>query len=418
MLFSPFSAGQVILPEQLELRRAIELALANNPELKAAEYRFEGRQQFTRFSDVRSNPSVTLQTENWRFSRNPAFVPSNEVDLFAFVTQPIATNDKRSKRFEVASTHERMAELELEGLRWRIQQEVKLAFWQALAAQKELELVRENLSYFSDITEYHRIRVQEGAMAEADLIRVLLEEKRIELQEAQAELEAQTARARLLRAMGSPAHSTTFKVADLPLKQPINGGITRNELIRTAQNRRLEVQLARTRVESARSQLQLETALGRPDLEVIFGYKRSSGFDTLLGGVHIPLPLFDKNLSEISVSRSEVDRTEAVLEGTIRRAISEVSESVESLKKRYSMLMELERGMLDRAEESWRISRAAYQEGATDLLRLLDSQRALNEITRLYTQTQMAYQINLVELETAVGKTDLAVGTEIFDSEP
>ncbi|HLV02914.1 MAG TPA: TolC family protein [Acidobacteriota bacterium] len=403
--------------ERLDLQQAIELALSNNPQLQAAEHRLEGRRQFTRFSDVRPNPSITLQTENWRFSRNPAFVPGDELDLFAFITQPLVRGDKRTRRFEVASEDQRLAELELEALRWQIQQEVKLAYWQALATQKELNLLKENLSYFNEITEYHRVRVREGVMAEADLIRVLLEEKRMELEIARAELEAQRARSRLLRSMGSPAQTPDFQLVDLPLTHPTRAGVGRSELIETAVTRRFEVRIAQARAERARSQLALENALAKPDWEVIFGYKRNSGFDTLLAGLHIPLPLFDKNLSEISMSRSEVDRTEATLEGTIRRVVSEVNESIGSLQKHYSVLIEMERGILDRAKESWQISRAAYEEGATDLLRLLDSQRALNEVNRLYTESQMRYQISLIELETSVGEADLNIGMEVL-SEP
>jgi outer membrane protein TolC len=70
--------------------------------------------------------------------------------------------------------------------------------------------------------------------------------------------------------------------------------------------------------------------------------------------------------------------------------------------------------VLDQAEESFRISLAAYQEGGTDLLRLLDAQRARNETRLLQTQAEMAYRIGLVELEASVGEENLSISQELL----
>ena len=78
------------------------------------------------------------------------------------------------------------------------------------------------------------------------------------------------------------------------------------------------------------------------------------------------------------------------------------------------MLRQVRDRVLDQAEESLRISLAAYQEGATDLLRLLDAQRSRNETRLLQTQAEMSYRIGLVELEAAVGEENLSVTEELF----
>lgn len=74
--------------------------------------------------------------------------------------------------------------------------------------------------------------------------------------------------------------------------------------------------------------------------------------------------------------------------------------------------------MLDRAEESWSIALAAYREGATDLLRLLDAQRSRNEIRLLDIRTRFEFQIGLVELENAVGEENLPIGSELLIVKP
>jgi hypothetical protein len=51
-------------------------------------------------------------------------------------------------------------------------------------------------------------------------------------------------------------------------------------------------------------------------------------------------------------------------------------------------------------------------------LRLLDAQRARNEIRLLQTQAEMAYQAGLVELEAAVGQENLVVSQELLRDIP
>jgi outer membrane protein TolC len=59
---------------------------------------------------------------------------------------------------------------------------------------------------------------------------------------------------------------------------------------------------------------------------------------------------------------------------------------------------------LPQAEESRTITLAAYEEGAIDLLPLLEAQRTRSEIRRQYFQTLFDYHASLIELELAVGR--------------
>ena len=55
------------------------------------------------------------------------------------------------------------------------------------------------------------------------------------------------------------------------------------------------------------------------------------------------------------------------------------------------------------AEETARIAAAAYREGGTDLLRLLDAQRLQLETQLVYVQALVDYRLAVVNLETAMG---------------
>ena len=97
---------------------------------------------------------------------------------------------------------------------------------------------------------------------------------------------------------------------------------------------------------------------------------------------------------------------------------NDVAAALSKVRRRYALLKQTQSGILKRAEESFQIALAAYQEGATSLLRLLDAQQARNEIRLLRSQTEMEFELGLVELETSVGKENLSVGEELLREIP
>jgi hypothetical protein len=171
------------LPPELSLSKAVELASARHADLAAASAHVSGTEGLRRQATVLPNPSLTFQSENWRFDGPVPFQPGRELDLFAFLSQPIEMGGKRSRRMDLAKQDSFIAELERKGIEWRIRQDVKQSYWRALLAQQEWELMKENARTFQQIIEYHRVRVEQGAMAEADLIRVKLEGERLSLSE-------------------------------------------------------------------------------------------------------------------------------------------------------------------------------------------------------------------------------------------
>ncbi len=60
--------------------------------------------------------------------------------------------------------------------------------------------------------------------------------------------------------------------------------------------------------------------------------------------------------------------------------------------------------MLTRTDEVYRIETAAYREGGSNILRLLDAERSRIETLVMYTRALSELQQSAVALETAQGK--------------
>jgi outer membrane protein TolC len=403
------------LPSELTLDAAVERALARHGAVAGAAARIPGAEALVRQAGLAGNPTFILQMENWRFTGNPGFRPGHDLDLFAYLTQPFQINDKRARRIDAARQDSRLAEIELALTRWKVRQDVRRAFWTALAAQRQLELLAEAGRTFQKVIDYHRIRVEQGAMAEADLIKVRLEGERIALSENAAAADADRTRLELLRAMGETDLQSHFRLSggDLP-PAGASGQIGASALFDRARAKRHEVLLAKALVDRARAQLELQHAQVRPDATALFGYKRTAGFDTLLAGVSVPLPVFNRNQGHIAYSMSEVDRAQALLRAALAHVDAEVALALAGLRRRRAALAQMETGMLDRAEESWKIALAAYQEGGFDLLRMLDAQRARQDVQLLHSRAQADYRLAMLDLEAAVGEENLPIGEDLL----
>lgn len=154
---------------------------------------------------------------------------------------------------------------------------------------------------------------------------------------------------------------------------------------------------AREAVEQARASLRLEQANAKPDPDVQVGYKRTAvpgafsvqaiAVDTLFGSVTIPLPIRNRNQGQIAAAVSGITAAESSLASTEALVRSDLATAQKDYESRKRLLDETLRAMRDRAQEVYKISDAAYREGSTDILRLLDAERARIDPQMLYIRT-------------------------------
>ncbi len=404
----PLAAGEI--PSKLTLPQAIDLALEQHPEIRAAEAKVKGGEGLVQQAGLRPNPNFTFQIENWRFYGEPALQPGRDMDWFAYLSQPIETGNKRRLRVELSRAESARYQWDKQVLIWKIRQTVKQSFWKTMAAQKELDLAMAVQSDFQTVLQYHQNRFEQGALAEADLIKVRLEGERLDLSTQNALMNSEQARIELLKTMAIPGVSHTWQLIAPEFSVLPSEGISLKELLEKAGRNRGEIRTLQLQQEEVESRLSLQKSQAKPNLEAILGYKRTEGWNTLLGGISIPIPFFDRNQGNLLSSQQEIRQIREQSRAALLQAEKEIEQAVAALRRRHLILRQLQKGMVERAEESWMIALAAYREGGSDLLRLLDAQRSRNEIRLLLHRTQIDFQLNLIDLENAVGEENLPVG--------
>lgn len=389
---------------RLSLEDCVAQTLSKHPLLEAAQARIAGADEARRFVGVRPNPTLTIQTENWRAWQQPPFSFGRETDIFVFGTQRYETAGKAARRIELAERQLNQTQTEIEVLRRQLRQEIIRRFWTALQSQTLLEIVRENRNDLDGLVQYNTTRLKEGFISEWELIRVRLEQQTLLNQEASVALELERAKLDLLKAIGETRFDTNFQ-----LTEPNTAGsplltAELEQLRNEALIQRPEVVSLRSKIESERANLKLQQANARPDWEFSAGYKRTGGLNTAIAYVTVPLPIFDKNRAEIGRASAAITSTELQLMAEENYIRAEIEATHRAAKKLAERLGEMQKDFLQHADESRNIALVAYREGAADLYKLLEAQRARNEARLLYHRTQLELQLALAELELATGK--------------
>lgn len=385
--------------EALSLDDAVERALRSHPRLAVESARIAAAEGLETQAGFRPNPRLTIQSENWTFAGPPNQpVVSTFTDQFLFASQILETAGKRQRRLDVAEATVGVVQQDREVAIRQIAARVKLAYWSAAGAQRVVSLLRENQQNLRQAVDYHEIQVREGAIPEADLVRVRLEHDRGSVVLESAIREADAARIALQREMGEAAFP------DLRLTEALeSAGVPPVIDVETALAARADLQRIKRTIDQAQANLRLQHAVARPDLEVLGGYKRTLGFNTFLWGIQFSLPFSNRNQGNIAAATGDVRAAESsvtALEAQIRAEIAAAQRDVETRRLRIASLLSTS---LAGANESVEIARAAYREGGTDLLRLLDAERTHIELEVLNVRMLTEYRQSLVTLETVLG---------------
>jgi cobalt-zinc-cadmium efflux system outer membrane protein len=379
--------------------QAIERAMRSHHLLAAGQARVDAAHGTGRQAALRPNPRLFLQNENTRFGTAATpFRFAQETDNFAYASQVLEAPGKRESRLELSSELIRRREAEVDVLRATIAYKVAAAYWAAAGAERTRDVLRSSLENFQQIVQYHRDRVREGALAEADLIRIDLERGQIAVQAQNAEQDARRLRLELFREMGEAEQPGAVLTGDLSDVRPFVSVSAEEGLAM-----RRDLQLARQVIRHMRAGTRVEQLNARPDPELLFGYKRSTGFNTFIGGVQISLPFRNRNQGAIAASFAETKAAEFDLRAAEQSARNEIAAVQGDYQQKFRLVTETLPRMRGQAEDTVQIARAVYREGASDLLRLLDAERIALQTELLFIRSLTEYRLALVNLQAATG---------------
>ncbi|QEG41285.1 TolC family protein [Roseimaritima ulvae] len=391
--FSEQSAG-------LTLEAIESIALANNPtvaELFATTQKAAG---FKTQVGLRANPSIGYQATQ--------LADQGTDQHTVFISQTIITADKLALNRSVLNEAIRAQLMQLEAQKYRIGTDIRVAFYDALAAQQRVNLIQEFQSVADtgvDLAEQLK-EAQEGSQLEVVQAKVQQNEIRLALRQAQVQFDA--AWRELAALAGNPNMTAEPLQGTLPSEEAeLDWPSVASTMIASSP----EVQAAQARINQARANICRQEVQPIPNLDVQFAAGVDNGTDNGLINLQIgaPIPVFNKNQGNICAARAEYARASRELDriqNSIKARLAAVSRDYDS------SLVAVEQytsDILPNAKEGLRLAELAYKAGETSFVQVLIARRT-------YFDTNLQYIVSQQQLAQARARVDGFVLTGALDA--
>lgn len=392
--------------DYLSLETAMDQFLRKNLSVEAARLEVGVAQAERIGARLRPRPGLTISAENLRLSGE---TPANRLQEYGIsVAQPIELGNRRALRMEVAERAVSVSEARLMEVLRRQLFDVKRTYYESVLARVLLDIEQENRDNFEGLVKFNTVRFEEGYIAEGDLIKVRLERTKFDFAVANAELALRRAKIRLLELIGEGDFDRALRVETSNRLQVPPVDLNLAQLKETALVNRPEIKVAEAQLALAGVSIKLERSEAKGEVTPYVGYKRVGVDNTVLAGVTVPLPIGNRNQSGIARAEAEQKVSETNLNLVRNRTLAEVETAYRAYETAREQVRAYEAGLLKQADESREIQLGAYQEGATELITLIEAQKTRTEVRANYYRAIFDYYTSIFQLELATG-TDIKI---------
>lgn len=390
----------------------VRRAIANNGEIAAARLDIERARARLVQAGLRPNPSVSFEQLTEKFTGTG----SDRATGITF-SLPIELGGKRERRLELAQAEVTAAEVEVMNRERRLANEIRIAYIEATAILRELEII-ENIDHLNkQIGQVVEARVKEGDTAAIELSLIEIEGNRLHIRTLLNESHLQGTLTRLKSLTGmDPNESLRLREAITSPLLPVLP-TTKEEAIEVAMRTRPDLKLAQQNEAVAQATLMLARAQVVPDIIPFTKYS----FDHTITDLPIPLipvpnrgrfltfgfsiglPIFNKNQggkAEASITILQAQRRRIYVETVVR---AEVSNAYERYQRMQSILQTFENTVITRTQNNVLAMHEAYKIGAFSIRDLLAEQRRLLDFQREFIEALTERYRAMVDLQTAIG---------------
>ena len=393
----------------LTLRALLDSVRINHPAIQATASRMRAAQGLRTTAGLFGNPVLSYQTDQTPFPGGHALVGmSRETMITAMV--PLESFYQRRPRVARADAEIRAAEADLMSVRQQVGLDASAAYYRLAIAQIDVETTQDLAGWLDSVVAYNRPRVREGVASEADLIRSTIERDRVVAEGAMQQAELLRARAALRAYLPGANGVITATINDVPFRQPATliGDGTSDAALQAGAQTRGEVRAATARVTAWSAAVSAERSMTVRQLGATVGAMQTMGQASMIAGLSMPLPIFDRNRGEIMRANAQRDVAQFELAAQQRAANASVRGAYDAallLTDRANVLTQPDTSnLLRRAEQSRRIALGAYREGAVPLLQVIDAARTWADSRRTYYRLVFEQQQSILMLLVALGQ--------------
>jgi cobalt-zinc-cadmium efflux system outer membrane protein len=376
--------------EPLTLERLERLALERNPTLRQATAAIEVARGLQKQAGLYPNPVIHYHGEELgQEGRAGQHGPRLE--------QIIVTGGKLRAARNVRGREVAQVRALQVGQAAAVRLNVRVLFYQALAAQERIQVRTRLLTIASETLETSRELHNIGLVKESELLQAQVETDRTRLSLNQATADRFRVWQQLGAIVGDPELSAPRPLAGSleTLPPRLDPGAELQRLV----EQNPAVSVAQAGVGRAEAMLRRQRAERTPNLNLSFGPSYDYNSRRVIWEVDLalPLPLFNRNQGNIQAAKAEIEHARAEVERVRLSVQSQFGPALTQYETSLRLVEDYRQSVLPTAARAYELTLNAYRRGAESFDQVLMAQRT-------FFQTQSDYVDALQKIQEAVAQ--------------
>lgn len=391
----------------VKLDSLIEEVLENNPEIRAAQRRWEAFKE--KVPQARSLPDPMLGLGIISLPTNFSFRDEDMTMKEISISQMFPFYGKRRLMGEMAEKEAEAVLNEIQEKMNRIIKEVKSTYFELSYNYRSIEITQKNKEILENFIKIAETQYSVGMGVQQDVIKAHIEVSKMVDELLMLDQKKKALEAKLIALLNRPSDSSFGKPEEVNFKKI---PLSIEELQKMAIDINPTLQGMRKMIEAKQKAHELAKKEYYPDLTFRVAYgQRDNGpemkrRDMLTGMVEINIPIFyqSKQGRKVAETVAEIQSIEAQYRAMKNEIHSMIIDVVSMLQRTERQLELYKTGIIPQASLQVSSAMSAYRVGKVDFMTLLDSQMTLYQYELDYYRALTEYEKNKANLEAVVGK--------------
>jgi outer membrane protein TolC len=401
-----FSSASFVLAQEdagdnnLNLKEIIEIALQENPELRAMRQSWEAAKAKIPQAKDFADPSFSMMFSG---------VPGRGADIMQpndsmyRITQMLPFPGKRGLKEKIASKGAEISGKNYEAKKLGIISKVKMAYYNLYMAHKAIEINEENVQLRRHFLEVAQTKYATGQVPQHDVIKAQIELARLMNEDITLQQQKETAEAMLNVLLNRQPQSLLGIPEDFELTL---FNYTLEGLQQIVLEKRPELQASSIAIGKNEAAYALAKRNYYPNFMLMFermGGQRGSGSWNAMIGINVPLFFRDKYDYKVKETQANIEASRASYEKMRNMALFEIKDLLVKLQTAQRLENLFRTTHIPLAEQGLKAAETGYIAGAVDYLNLIESERMLFNFKLKYYNALTNVQKLRAQLEKAVG---------------
>lgn len=383
------------------LDEAIDVALKNNLDLKAAQINIGIAKQEIKSANRLQNPSV----DTYAFMGQAGNSEPKQIGI----SQNIEIA-KRKARKKLAESKYALVEKNLDYTAFDLKMDVREAYVELVAAKSILDTLEQQKELQEELLEIAKARSSKKDTASIDTIQVEIVLNQLNTQVNTARVNVKTALLNFNKIINTPDHiiydskdnifleEDNYKEMDTP--PPTYSFPEFSKILEKGLKNRFDIKIAEQELDIAEKNLSVVTRQRVPDLALTGGYAYQLGrysdnghFNSgaFAGASIVNIPLFYNYYPEIQAAMMKVEQARLSVQSVRNKATKDIRSAYEKFLTAAENLVQYESKIISDSEKLIDLSMDSYEDGVSDITAIIVMKQSYKSIIVGYTYALADY---------------------------